>query len=91
MSFQVATIISMMTIASPIRNPHSCAFRSAAGPEVASNPIEQKVTAIEQRDREEVQETDRLTDSTAVRLRSSGKPTDATCPETWAMRSGPPS
>ncbi len=44
--------------------------------------IEQKVTAIEERDREQVQKDRSRTDNTAVRWMSATKPALATWPET---------
>ena len=52
--------------------------------------IEQKVTAIEQRDREQVQKPDRDRQNRG-QVDSATKPAVATWPETWAMRIGPPS
>ena len=55
------------------------------------DPIEQKVTAIEQRDREQIQQPDRNRQHRGqMDERDEARPI-ATWPETWAIRIGPPS
>ena len=59
MSFTVAKIINITTIARPIRNPTSWARSESGRPAHRLDQVEQKVTAIEKRHREQVQKADR--------------------------------
>ena len=55
----MANTISISTRPSPIRNPISCARSDKRPPADGLDGVEQKMTAIEQRDRKQVQQPDR--------------------------------
>ena len=54
MSLKVANIINMITIAKPIRKPTSWALSDKRASAHCLNRIEQKVSAIEQRNRKQI-------------------------------------
>ena len=73
----------------PDSEPHFLRPVRQRAPARGFNRIEQKMTAIEQRDREQVQQPDRYRKH-GRQMHQRGKPMVATWPEIWAIRNGPP-